>query len=159
MSDEEAKIKTAESTKAETSQKKKPRFKLWQKIVGGIVAFFVLLIIIVNMAASGAVKASNQFVNDIQNRDASGAYSLFTREAAAQTDRQAFGQMVDTIGPTLNTKLNMTGKEVSGETGSAATATVTYEVKGTDNVTYVLTVKLQKEDGQWKVLGFDSTKK
>ena len=53
----------------------------------------------------------------------------------------------------------MISKEVRGETGSAATAKVVYEIKGSDGATYKITVNLTKEGGQWKVLNFESSKK
>lgn len=139
--------------------KKARRFPLWQKIVAGAVVAFVALFIIVNLATSGVAKVSNEFLKDVQNKNADAAYSLLTKDAAAATDKDQFKKVVDQAGPILNTKTKMTSKEASGETGKAGTGKVTYEIKGTDGITYQVTVSLQKEDGKWKVLNFESTQK
>ncbi|MDO8591746.1 MAG: DUF4878 domain-containing protein [bacterium] len=155
---EEAETKKTNSA-PKSPVKKVRRFPLWQKIVAGAVVAFVALFIIVNMATSGVAKVSNEFLKDIQNKNADGAYSLLTKDAAAATPKDQFQKMVDQAGPILNTTAKMTSKEAAGETGSAATGKVVYEIKGTDGVTYNVTINLQKEDGNWKVLNFESTKK
>src|SRR3989344_1865022 len=139
--------------------KTKKRFPLWQKIVAGVVVAIVALVIIVNIATSGVAKVSNEFLKDIQSKNADAAYSLMTNAAIAATDKNQFGETVDRIGPILNGETKMTSKEVSGETGKAGTGKVVYEIKGGDGATYVITINLQKEDGQWKVLNFESNKK
>lgn len=139
--------------------KSKGRFKLWQKILAWAVVIFVVLFIVINLATSGVVKVSNEFLKDMQNKNADGAYSLLTKDAAAATDKDQFTKVVDQVGPILNTKAKMTSKEASGETGKAGTGKVVYEIKGTNGVTYNVTVNLQKEDGNWKVLNFESTQK
>lgn len=147
------------NTAPKGSAKKARKFPLWQKIVAGVVVAFVVLFIIVNMATSGVAKVSNEFLKDVQNKNADAAYSLLTKDATASTDKDQFKKLVDQAGPILNAKTNMTSKEASGETGSAATGKVVYEIKGTDGITYDVTVNLQKEDGKWKVLNFESTQK
>lgn len=157
MSEETVTTETAAPTgTSEVVKKKRP---LWQKIVAGVVIAIVALVLLVNVATSGAVKVSNQFISDIQNRRADAAYSLMSKEATAATPKDQFAAVVDRIGPLLNTETNMTSKEVKGETGSSATSKVTYEIKGTDGITYTVTVNLVKEDGAWKVLNFESDKK
>lgn len=155
--EEQKQGQSKQPTKTET--KKKKQFPLWQKLVAGFIVVFIILVIIVNFATSSVAKVGNEFLRDIQAKDADGAYSLLTKEAAAATDKEQFKQIVDRAGPILNTKAKMTSREASGETGSAATGKVVYEIKGTDGITYDVTINLQKEDGQWKVLNFESTKK
>ncbi len=145
------------SDKKDTKSKK--RFPLWQKIVAAAVVVFVVLFVVINLATSGVAKVSNEFLKDVQNKNADAAYSLLTKAAAAATAKDQFVKIVDQAGPILNTKTNMTTKEVSGETGSAGTGKVTYEIKGTDGVTYIVTINLQKQDGKWMVLNFESTQK
>ena len=143
----------------EAKAKKIRKFPLWQKIVAGAVVAAAVLFIIINMATSGVAKVSNEFLKDIQTKNADAAYSLLTKAAAAVTDKDQFKKVVDQAGPILNTKTNMTSKEASGETGKAGTGKVVYEIKGTDGITYTVTINLQKEDGKWKVLNFESTQK
>lgn len=159
MADTEPKKTDSEPKKTETKAGAKPkRLKLWQKIVIGIVIAIVILVIIINSATSGVTKVSNEYINDIQASNGSAAYALMTKEAQATTTKSDFEQLVTKIGPILNTQEKMTSKEASGQTGQAATGKVTYQIKGTDGVTYNLTVNLQKEDGQWRVVNFESKK-
>lgn len=156
MSEDTAVMPASPVEAAKPAKTKRP---LWQKIVAGVVVFIVAVVIIVNVAASGAVKVSNQFINDIQAKQANDAYSLFSSEATKIVPKDQFVTLVNQAGPILNTNEKMTSKEVSGETGNSAKAKVVYEIKGTDNVTYEVTVNLTKESGQWKVLHFNSTPK
>lgn len=139
--------------------KNKNKWPLWRKIAAGAVVVAVVLFIVVNMATSGVAKVSNEFLKNVQNKNTDAAYSLLTKDATAVTDKDKFNNIVDQAGPILNAKTNMTSKEVSGETGKAGTGKVVYEIKGTDGVTYTVTINLQKEDGKWKVLNFESTQK
>lgn len=138
---------------------KKPKMELWKKIVLIGLAIIAVLIFVIYSATSGVVKVSNEFVNDVQASNTDAAYSLFSREAAAATSKDTLKTVIDRSAPILNTQEKMTSREVSGETGKAGTGTVTYEIKGTDGKTYTLTVKLIKEDGNWKVLAFQSVVK
>lgn len=156
MSDKEAPKEAetpVETTKAAAVKKKKP---LWLKILAGVVVFIVAVIILANIATSGATKASNEFITDIQSQQAAPAYSLLSKEAKAVTPQDQFVVVVNRIGPLLNSKTNMTSKEVKAETGSAATSKVTYVIKGTDGITYKITVNMVKENGEWKVQNFAS---
>lgn len=139
--------------------KNKRKLPLWQKIVAGAIVVFVILFVVVNLATSSVAKAGNEFLKDVQNKNVDAAYSLLTKDAMAATGKDQFTKVVNQAGPILNTKANMTSKEISGETGKAGTGKITYEIKGTDGITYTVTINLQKEDGKWKILGFESTQK
>lgn len=146
---------TASAAKKQKWSKKK---KIWV-IVGSIVAVFIVLLIVTNVATSGPAKVSNELISDIQAKNAAGAYSLLSSDAQKVVPADQFNQVVDQIGPVLSGTPKITSKEVSGQTGSAATAKVVYEINGSDGATYVITVNLTKDNGQWKVLNFDSSKK
>lgn len=152
-------VETKKNNEIKEPAKKNRKFPLWQKIVAGVVLAIIALVIIINLATGGVAKASNEFLKNVQNKKADAAYSLLTKDAAAATDKSRFQKIVDQAGPILNTKAKMTSKEVSGETGKAGTGKVVYEIKGTDGTTYRVTINLQKEDGKWKVLNFESTQK
>ena len=139
--------------------KKKSKNPLWQKILLGVVLFIVALIVIAYVATSGPAKVSDAFLKDIQTQQADAAYSLFSKEAQGVTDKDTFQETVKRIGPLLNTKAKQTARQVEDSTGSAALAQVTYEIKGTDGVDYKITIQLVKQDDQWKVNSFDSSKK
>lgn len=147
----------------ETDEKDKKtgfrKWPTWKKVVAIVGALIIVLIVVAYSATSGVAKVSNEFLKDLQSTNADGAYSLFSKEAVAATDKTAFKDTVDKAGPILNTKAKMTGREVKGETGQAGTGKVTYEIAGTDNNTYTVTINLVKEDGKWKVVNFESTLK
>ena len=145
--------------KATKKTKKWSRKKKIRIIVATIVAIIIALVLIVNAATSAPVKVSNALVSDIQSKNASAAYSLLSSGAKEVVPADKFKEVVDQIGPILEGTPKMISKEVKGETGSAASASVVYEIKGSDGETYRLVVNLTKENGEWKVLNFDSTKK
>jgi hypothetical protein len=150
----------AEDTKTAVKPDDKPKKRNIKKIIGIIVAvvvvLFVVIFIVANAATSAPLKVANSFMADIQADNSSAAYSLFTSAAQDATDPNGFKDTVDRIAPVLTGKPSVQSKAVNGETGSAATATVVYKVQGTDKV-YLVTIQLQKENGAWKVLGFEST--
>src|SRR3990167_7333262 len=135
-------VKNNAPTPVTQNKKKKSKLPRWKKIVIGIVVFIVAIIIIAYVATSGAAKVSNEFLSDIQNKRADQAYSLFSKEAKDATDQTTFNTMVDRVGPIINTKAKMTGREVQDSSGSPATAQVKYEIKGTDGVEYRITIQL-----------------
>lgn len=143
-------------TKMELEQPKRNVKRLVIYIGGGIVALFIMLLVFVNTATGEAVKVSNRFVDNIQAGQAANAYELFSTEAKAQVSADDFATLVTQIGPILNTEEKTTGKAISGETGQAATAQVTYEITGTDSKVYELVINLVKANEVWRVLNFDS---
>lgn len=132
----------------------------WKKIalyvVGGFVAFVALVVVFVNTASQEAVKASNQFVDNIQAGNATAAYNQFTAEAKATVPAAQFTDVVTQLGPILNSEEKVTAKEISKETGSDASAKVTYEISGSDSKTYEFVVNLAKPGDDWQILNFDS---
>lgn len=140
----------------------KQKWSLKKKLLvalGVVVALIAALVFIANGATAAPVKVSNQLVANIQAKNATQAYDLLSQEAKNATDPQAFLAAVNQIGPILTGKPSMKSKEVNAQTGSAATAKVVYEIKGSDGLTYLFTVNLVKEGNNWRVLNFESTKK
>ena len=148
MSDEVAPVGlTAKEPKKTDKKSKRP---LWLKIVLGVAAFIVIIVVFAFVATNAPAKVSNEFLNDIQAQQADQAYSLFSKEAKEATDQASFKETVGRIGPLLNTKEKQTGREVKDSTGSPASAQVKYEIKGTDGIDYEITIQLVKQDDQWK---------
>lgn len=143
---------------APAEQKPKKR-RLWLKILIGIVILIVIIIVLAFAMTSGAAKVSGQFLTAIQSDKADDAYALFTKEAAAATKQADFTALVKQAGPVLNGDTKTTSRESGTSTDGGSAAKVIYEIKGTDGVTYIVTVNLTKEDGSWKVLNFDSSQK
>jgi hypothetical protein len=151
-------VPATEQTETKLQKKKWSTKKIVTVIVGSFVAFIILIVIIANTATSASVKVSNELITDIQAKNGAAAYSLMSSPAKATITESDFSATVDRIAPILNGTPKMQSKEVSGETGTNATAKVVYKISGSDGVTYNVTVNLVKENGQWKVLNFDSTK-
>jgi len=127
-------------------------------IVGSILAFIAVILLIANIATSAPLRVSDEFVANIQDKKATAAYNLLSTDAQGTITLNDFTSMVDQIGPILNGKPNMKSKEVSAETGRDSTAKVVYEISGSDDYKYDLTVNLVEKDGAWKVLNFESKK-
>lgn len=150
------------NSKPEAKKEPKQKWSLKKKlyvILGSIAGVIILLVLLVNTATSAPVAVSNDLVTDIQTKNSAAAYSLFSSAAKQVVSQEKLTAAVDQIGPILSGKPDMKSKEIKGETGSAATAKVVYDIKGTDGATYVFTVNLVKENSDWKILNFDSTKK
>lgn len=144
---------------SKASQNKKWSLKKKVVVISGIVvAIFIILVIVTNSATSAPVKVSNELISDIQAKNATGAYSLLSSGAKTVVPADQFKQVIDQIGPILSGTPKMISKEISGQTGSAATAKVVYKIDGSDGATYTLTVNLTKDNGEWKILNFDSNK-
>lgn len=131
-----------------------------KKVIGYVVLALVLIIVGVTLLANSAtkepVKVSNQFLNAMQAGNASEAYGLFSSAAQEVVPADQFDGVVAQVSPILNTEEKMKNKSVEAKTGSASTAEVVYEIKGTDGKTYNVTINLIKEGDVWRVQNFDS---
>jgi len=147
-------------TAVDVKKKKMPKvLKIVLLAVGGFVAIVVGLGVLFFTASSGATKVSDEFLNAMQAGDGATAYNLFSSKAKKQLPKEESIGVIGQIGAILNTEEKKVSTNVSAETGSDTEAVVVYEIEGTDGVTYMFAVTLVKEDGQWKVLNFDSDKK
>lgn len=139
---------------------KKP--KNWKKIilviVAAIVVLFVILLLVVVNATNAPKKISDELVADIQAKNSNAAYSLFSTAAKTATSQSDLNGIIDQLGPLLNGAPKTVSKEVKGETGSAASATVVYDIHGSDGLTHRLTVNLVKDGSDWKILNFESVR-
>jgi hypothetical protein len=126
-------------------------------VVSVIVGLIVLVIIIATLATSGARKASDNFIKDIQTKNVTAGYAELSKNTQSTITQEQFKQVVDQIGPVLSGKPNNQGSETKKVNGKD-TATVTYTIKGSDGNTYKITVNLVKEDSSWKVEVFNSEK-
>ena len=140
------------------SAPKKGRGKLW-KILGGVAVFIIVLVLVVNWAAQGAVRVSDQFIADLQELNAESSYDLFSTKARSAVSSAQWNAVIKQAGPILSGKPKITHKEVSTSTEKGSEATISYEILGSDNITYSIAVSLVKESGTWKVLDFGSKRK
>ncbi len=150
------------AVKATESKSKKKMPKVLKIVLAGIAGFAAVVIGLIFLfftASSGAAKISDEFLNAMQAGDGSTAYSLFSSKAKEKVPQEEFIGVIGQIGSILNTEEKKISTNISAETGSDTEAVVVYEIEGTDGVTYMFAITLVKEDGQWKVLNFDSDKK
>jgi len=144
--------------KVDLPKKKSDKKKKFIIIVGIIVAFIIGLTVFVNIATSAPVKVANELISDIQAEDADAAYDLMSTDAQDVTDSKDFAAAIDRIGPILSGKPKFVSKEISAATGSSNTATVIYDIAGSDDVDYRFTIELSENDGKWEVDSFLSEK-
>jgi hypothetical protein len=155
-------MSNSSNSKASNKQQKKNWFvalALWKKVVIVVVAIAVVVVVVANLATNPSAQASDEFLNSVQAGNSNTAYALLSSGAKTTVTSDDFAKIVQQIGPILNTQETTISKSVSASTGSQPTAQVVYEIKGTDGITYGLTVNLVQENGQWKVLNFDSKRK
>lgn len=139
---------------------KKKKKRSAKKIIGIVILAIAGLVVVSTLFVNSATKAplavSDLFLNSVQAGDAGLAYELFSSEAKTTISLDQLQSVVTQVGPILATDEKVTGKKINGETGSAATSQITYEIKGTDAKTYTVIVNLVKENEIWRVLNFDS---
>lgn len=156
MGEESDQNQAVETNTTEKSVKKSNKTKIILFVVGGVLALIAVVTLFVGSATNAAVAVSNKFLDNIQASNSSAAYDLFSSAAKETVPVDEFASVIDQIGPILNTTEKIVGKEINGETGTAASSKVTYEIVGTDGKTYLIIINLTKDSGNWKVLNFDS---
>ena len=148
---------------SDNGEGKKKKKRSVKKIIGIVVLVLAGLVVVSTFVVNSATKAplavSDLFLNSVQAGDAGLAYELFSSEAKTTISLVEFQSIVNQIGPILATSEKVTSKKISGETSSAATSQIEYEIKGTDGKTYAVIVNLVKESDIWRVLNFDSNAK
>lgn len=139
---------------------KRKKKRSTKKIIGiailAIAGLVVVSTFFVNSATKAPLAVSDLFLNSVQAGDAGLAYELFSSEAKTTISLDELQSVVTQVGPILASAEKVTDKKINGETGSAATSQITYEIKGTDAKTYTVIVNLIKENEIWRVLNFDS---
>lgn len=137
-------------------KKKRSIKKIISIVVIALAGLVVISTLIVNSATKAPLAVSDLFLNSIQAGDAGLAYELLSNEAKTTTSLNQLQSVVSQVGPILATSEKVTSKKINGETGSAATSQITYEIMGTDAKNYTVIVNLVKENEIWRVLNFDS---
>ena len=140
-------------------KKKRSAKKIRGIVVLALVGLVVVSTLFVNSATKAPLAVSDLFLNSVQAGDAGLAYELFSSEAKTTISLGELQSVVNQICPILASTEKVTSKKISGETGSAATSQITYEIKGTDGKTYTVIVNLVKENDIWRILNFDSNAK
>ena len=147
---------------------KKPVTKKKSK-VGLIIGIVVAVLLVIGLligwgvmtvmnTANAPAKTSSELISDIQTNKSTEAYNLLSNETKSNVTQEEFSQLVNQIGPILNGTPKTVNKQIQTNNGKT-TATVTYEIAGSDNKTYTIKVDLAKNDGVWQVVEFNSTEK
>jgi len=138
-------------------EKPKKKFGLFKKIILGVIAFFVIVGGFTYFTTKGASEAADKFVSYVQSVDAGSAFELLSTEGKNSGSREQFDTFVSRVGPVLNGEVSKSGVGISAGTGRDTVSTINYRIPGSDGKTYLIKVELVKEDGEWKVLSFDSS--
>ncbi|MDX1765964.1 MAG: hypothetical protein R3313_03355 [Candidatus Saccharimonadales bacterium] len=150
----EEKPKEEAAPSADPAAKKK--WPLWKKVVVGFVVFFVVIFVTAFFMTKGASDAAGKFVDDLKAGDCSGTYSQFIQEFQDETEESLWTAACQQIGPVLTGDPVQKSAEVSSSAGDASDAEVLFEIEGNDGYTYDFLIQLTKQDGEWKVVQFDS---
>lgn len=129
---------------------------LLKKLVMGIIAFFVIIIGFTYFTTRGASEAADKFIGYVQTSDADSAFDLLSVEGKKVGSKEDFTSFIEEIGPAIKGELSNNGVGVSAGTGEETVSTIKYKIKGDNGNEYVAVVELVKEEGEWKVLSFDS---
>jgi len=160
-SDKQQDTTTSNNAQGKNTKNTKKKWSLKKKIIvilSAIVVFIIAIVIVANVATSAPLKVSDELVADIQATNSTAAYDLMSADAQNAESSKDFKAAIEQIGPILTGKPDMQSKEVSAETGTNPTAKVIYKIAGNDGNTYKFTVNLVQDNGEWKVLNFESKK-
>ncbi len=143
-----------ESTKTESvssGAKSEEKMKLWKKILIGIGAFILLIILISFSATSGIVKIAKKQLNLISSGDLKGAYALTSQEFQRSVTYDNFLNYVNNYEVLKNHKDHkFTSREINGDTG-----TIIGTLTAKDGTAAPVEYKFIKENGDWKILSID----
>ena len=121
-------------------------------IIGLLIGWGVMTVI---NSANAPAKTSSELIGDIQVNKTSAAYNLLSDEAKSTISEDEFDKLIGKIGPVLNGEPKKISSQVNTDNGKT-TAVVTYEIKGSDNNTYLFTVTLVKNNDTWQIQEFES---
>lgn len=127
-------------------------------VIGSFIALIAIIVITVMTATNAPVKISDEFIANVQANNSVAAYDLMTAEAKETVTQDNFSADIARVAPILTGEPTIISREISAETGKASTATIVYEIQGTD-AKYEMTLNLQENDGKWQVLNFESEAK
>jgi hypothetical protein len=144
---------TSEPTEKKSVTKKK--MPTWQKVLIGVVAFFVIVFGVAIMATDAPAQVSDKFVNNILGNNSELAYDMLTDDTKTTITDSEFADVVSRMSSVLAETATQQERSVDTQNG-VTTATVTYSIVGSDG-TYTMVVNLLQDNGVWKVQNFDNS--
>jgi len=129
---------------------------LFKKAIFGVVAFVVIIVGLTYFTTRGASKVADEFIGYVQAVDSDSAFNLMSVEGKNSGTKEQFDKLIDRIGPILNGEVSKNGVGISAGSGQDTVSTINYKIPGSDGVTYIVEMKLVKENDTWKVLSIKS---
>jgi hypothetical protein len=136
-------------------------------VAGGclvIVIAVVLVVVITNRSSNGspraATKVSNRVATAIQSEDASTIYNQFSPDVKKTVSEKQIAAIINTPGgykPGSLKEVPAAQTLAGGYASSANSETIQYDLQGTNNTGYKITITLFKENGIWQLGNFDKT--
>ena len=129
------------------------RMKTWQKIVLGVVVFIIAVIWLALAATGGLVKPVERHFAALHAGDLVGAYSELSVAARQQTSLDGFKAMVEGS-PAF---AHVTGESFTSRKVENGQGSLEGELKLDGGGKLPIEIRLVKENGQWKILGYRIT--
>lgn len=129
------------------------RMKTWQKIVLGVVVFIIAVIWLALAATSGLVKPVERHFAALHSGDLVGAYGELSVAARQQTSLDGFKAMVEGS-PAF---AHVTGESFTSRKVENGQGSLEGELKLDGGGKLPIEIRLVKENGQWKILGYRIT--
>ncbi|TSA45115.1 DUF4864 domain-containing protein [bacterium] len=144
--------KTNSEASAESSpEKPKKKMRLWKKILIGIGAFILLIIILAFAATSGITSVAEKQLNLLSSGNTKAAYELTSQEFQRTVSYDDFMNYVNRYAVLKNNKShNFTSRETNGDTGK-----ITGTLEAKDGTVTPVTYQFIKENKDWKILSLD----
>lgn len=121
-------------------------------VVAAILLIIIALFISDIAGPSGAAtRLSDSFIKHIQENDPTKAYELFSDETKKTTTEDKFADQISQVSLVVNGTPVIDNKDISSDK-----ATITYDIMGSDDLKYYVTIALAKNGDQWRVEGFNS---
>lgn len=145
------------------SKSKKNGFKNGLATAGIVLSIVFMLLGVATVTAVtvttvNAIKAplavSGTFVDDLLAGNTSAAYGNTSSEFQKMYTQQQFDQAIANVSQAGLKKQSTTNTSINSDNG-VTTATIVYDAQSNEG-NYSITVNLVKENGQWKVLNFES---
>lgn len=153
-------LATPQGAPMETAPQKR-RIPKWLKVVGVIVAAFIVLIVagvlVANIATRAPQKVSDQFISDIQAGNTPAAYALTSKAFQQTTSQDQLNTIIEQVGPVLKGQVKVTGRNIQKSTGIPTTSVLVYTDKTSSNGTHYIKTELQKNSGVWQIINFRSS--
>lgn len=131
------------------------KWKIALIVAAVLVIVFVAITYFVTQATNAPAMVSQQFITDLQNNNATDAYSLTAPEFRSATSSTAFTAFASQENQFLpKSSPQVTSRQINSSSGTT-TATIVMSIKSSSGTGYTATVQLAKENGKWLILNAD----